>query len=62
MGYRFRVDEGRLVLQVQEASAGYYNYGAEREAKWRDAKVEDIPVLDPFGSQGPWPPIVERAP
>ena len=50
-GYRFRVEDGKLVLQVMTRSAGHYDcgYSYAREPEWRDAKVEDIPVSDPFG-------------
>jgi hypothetical protein len=51
--YRVRVGEGGvLVLQV----LGYLDneYGGYRcSAKWRDAKVEDIPVADPFAGFAP---------
>lgn len=48
--YRFRVDDGgKLVLQIATDRGGY-NYGVPSEPKWRDAKVEDIPVADPFRS------------
>ena len=51
--YRFRVDDGKLVLQVYESPARNYTYGYEREGKWRDAGVEDIPVTDPFRGDPP---------
>lgn len=61
MNYRFRVnDSGQLVLQVQEQSPDYDFYGGRRESVWRDAKVEDIPVSDPFGSQPVWPQVLQR--
>lgn len=47
-GYRFRVDDGKLVLQVQVFPRPCYGY--ERDPTWRDATVEDIPVSDPFAS------------
>lgn len=50
MSYRFRVDEGKLVLQVlvkRDCAA----YGWQRDPEWRDATVEDIPVADPFRSE-----------
>lgn len=50
MSYRFRVnEEGALVLQVQESQRGY---GYETTVSWRDATVSDIPVSDPFRSDG----------
>jgi hypothetical protein len=53
VSYRFRVDDGKLVLQVMESAreSAYYG-GYEREPKWRDAKVEDIPITDPFRTEG----------
>jgi hypothetical protein len=50
MMYRFRVDEGKLVLQVYDPPkiGGTYYYEREREGTWRDASVADIPVTDPF--------------
>lgn len=52
-GYRFRVDDGgKLVLQVKERPEPNIYY-TERTAKWRDATVEDIPVVDPFGRREP---------
>lgn len=57
MSYRFRVDEGKLVLQLLET--GSDSYGWARQGKWRDATVEDIPVADPFRREG-WMPPSER--
>jgi hypothetical protein len=56
MGYRFRVDDGKLVLQVYVPPRDPFAYG--REGAWRDATVEDIPVADPFRSE----PIVSFGP
>lgn len=51
MSYRFRVnEEGALVLQVLEKSERHF-YGYEGTATWRDAKVSDIPVRDPFATE-----------
>lgn len=57
MRYRFRVSEaGNLVLQVYEyPKQNPYTYGDE--GKWRDAKVEDIPVTNPFDPRTPEAPV-----
>lgn len=49
--YRLRAEGELLVLQVwvQKPSTMYDNY--RQNAEWRDAKTEDIPVGDVFGSQ-----------
>lgn len=49
--YRLRAEGELLVLQVlvERASSMYDNY--RHAAEWRDAKIEDIPVGDVFGSQ-----------
>jgi hypothetical protein len=55
MSYRFRVDDGKLVLQVYAPpKTGPYDY--DRTGTWRDAQVEDIPVTDMFTR------VVEREP
>lgn len=59
MSYRFRVNEaGNLVLQVYQPakSTTYYR---EDSGTWRDAKVEDIPLYDPF--RKPDPLVAHRA-
>lgn len=54
MSYRFRVDDRKLVLQVyQPPKRSSYSYDYERDGEWRDAKVEDIPVADPFRNDPP---------
>lgn len=45
--YRFRVDEGKLVLQLRVLDESGWN----PRQTWRDATVEDIPVSPPFGGQ-----------
>lgn len=47
--YRFRTgDGGELVLQVAVyPERRPYEY-CEREVKWRDATIADVPVFDPF--------------
>lgn len=47
MGFRFRVDEGKLVLQVLEEKESH-GYGWPMRGEWRDATVGDIPVVNPF--------------
>jgi hypothetical protein len=46
MSYRFRLEGELLVLQVCEYKQDY-GYSVSR-LTWRDAKVADIPVRDPF--------------
>jgi len=62
MSYRFRVNEqGNIVLQVyvEGVRSRYvsYDYG-EPAGSWRDATVEDIPVIDPFRSPYPEPRVI----
>lgn len=48
--WRVRVEGELLVLQVYEpgSAGGHYDNWRRSEGKWRDAKVQDIPVLNPF--------------
>ena len=57
--YRFRVMDGVLVLQVV-TPANSNPYFHERTASWRDATVEDIPVMDPFGAGSPMFPCIRE--
>lgn len=43
--YRFRVEGELLVLQVFEVERNQYSPDT---GAWRDAKVQDIPVFEPF--------------
>ncbi len=47
MSYRIRLEGELLVLQVL-AIPENYSYGYEREGKWRDATIHDIPIANPF--------------
>lgn len=47
MSYRFRTEGDLLVLQVMEPMINH-GFGFRDAATWRDAKVQDIPVNDPF--------------
>lgn len=47
MNYRFRVnEEGALILQVEVYDDSPDYAYSRMKPKWRDAKVEDIPILD----------------
>lgn len=46
--WRVRVEGELLVLQVHEPGESCSPYYSERKGTWRDAKVQDIPVFDPF--------------
>jgi len=50
MNYRFRTDdEGHLILQIREIERGYPH--APPREKWRDAKIEDLPILKAISPQ-----------
>lgn len=59
--YRFRVDDGKLVLQVAMPRKNDAYVWRDDDPRWRDATVEDIPVADPFDQRrqesrlGRWP-------
>lgn len=48
MDYRFRTEGALLVLQIMDREKYPAPGSWETQPKWRDAKVEDIPVFWPF--------------
>lgn len=58
MSWRIRCDEtGKLILQIGQYRHRNFGYGYQDDDKmeWRDAKVEDIPVSNPFDWPRPEP-------